>query len=187
VARTALTDILGEEVNDIDYRDLYANLDKLHPQRVTIEKQLFEREKNLFNLEETLFLYDLTSTYMEGKCEGNPAAKHGYSRDSRPDCRQQVLGLMVNKDRFPIGHEIFAGNTSDSSTVKTAIDTFESRTGIKKAATMVVDRGMSDKANLEMIKARGHHYIVAAKQTERVRWLAEFESEDGWQELMKQS
>jgi len=185
VERTALVDILGESIEHLNYRTLYGNLDKLHPQRGLIEQQLFERERNLFNLQNSLFLYDLTSTYMEGKCEKNPAMKHGYSRDSRPDCRQVVIGLMLNRDGFPIGHEIFDGNTSESKTVSGIFELFEERTGMKSGATIVVDRGMSGKETLEMIRARGHHYIVAAKQTERAHWLAEFESEEGWRELTK--
>lgn len=185
VSRTALGDILGASVDHIDYRDLYGNLDRLHPERENIEKALFDRERNLFNLDESLFLYDLTSTYMEGSCAKNPAAKFGYSRDKRSDCRQHVLGLMLNVDGFAVGHEMFDGNTSDCTTVETAINAFEKRTGIKTGATITMDRGMSDKANIELIKSRGHHYIVAAKQAERMQWLSEFENEDGWTELTK--
>jgi len=59
------------------------------------------------------------------------------------------------------------------------------RTGDTKGLTVVVDRGMSDQENLARIKAAGHHYLVAAKQTERHKWLAEFEEQDGWKEVMR--
>ena len=61
-------------------------------------------------------LYDLTSTYFEGLCLSNPKAKRGYSRDSRPDCKQVVVGLVLDGEGFPKAHEIFAGNRSDSTT-----------------------------------------------------------------------
>jgi transposase len=187
VSRTALCDLIGEDIDRLNYRELYGNLDKLHPKRQLIERELFECEKTLFNLDNTLFLYDLTSTYMEGRCSKNEAAKHGYSRDSRSDCRQVVIGLMLNRDGFPIGHEVFEGNTVDCKTVEHMVNEFETRTGGQKVATIVVDRGMSDKGNLEFIRSRGHHYIVAAKQTERQHWLAEFENQEGWHEVIRKS
>ena len=79
----------------------------------TIEAALVQRERSLFNLDTTVYLYDLTSTYFEGQCPRNGKAKLGYSRDKRPDCKQVVVGLVVNRDGFPITHEVFAGNTRD--------------------------------------------------------------------------
>jgi transposase len=183
VARTAIPDLLGEKYNRLNYRLLYDNLDKLHPQREFIENALFQRERTLFNLNSSVYLYDLTSTYFEGACELNPAAKHGYSRDSRPDCRQVVVGLILNGDGFPTGHEIFDGNRVDCTTVEEMLAALARRTGNTKGLTVVVDRGMSDQTNLDRIKAAGHHYLVAAKQTERLRWLAEFEEQAGWTEI----
>lgn len=186
VERTALPDILGEHLSDLNYRSLYGNLDKLHPQRELIEKRLFEKESSLFNLDTSVLLYDLTSTYFEGECASNPAAKHGYSRDSRPDCRQMVVGLMVNRDGFPVGHEVFEGNTVDCQTVEDMLGALEKRIGKRQGITITVDRGMSDQKNLELIRARGHHYLVAGKHAERTRWLAEFEDETGWHEVIRQ-
>lgn len=187
VARTAVPDLLGEKYNRLDYRLLYGNLDRLHEQREFIENSLAERERTLFNLSSSIYLYDLTSTYFEGNCASNPAAKHGYSRDSRPDCRQVVVGLILNGDGFPTGHEIFDGNTSDSTTVENMLAALARRTSNKKGLTVVVDRGMSDEENLARIKGAGHHYLVAAKQTERNKWLAEFEDQDGWREVQRSS
>ncbi len=187
VARTAVPDLLGEKYDRLNYRLLYDNLDKLHPHREFIENSLAQRERNIFNLSSSIYLYDLTSTYFEGKCERNPAAKHGYSRDNRSDCRQVVVGLILNGDAFPIGHEIFDGNTVDCTTVETMLAALARRTADTKGLTVVVDRGMSDSENLARIKAAGHHYLVAAKQTERHKWLAEFEEHEGWSEIAKPS
>ncbi len=185
VARTALSDILDKDVDDLNYRKLYGHLDRLHEKRKPIESQLFAREANLFNLDTSIYLYDLTSTYFEGQCASNESAKHGYSRDKRSDCRQIVVGLMLNRDGFPIGHEIFDGNTVDCQTVEIMMDTLAERTGVKEGLTITVDRGMSDQKNLELIRSRKHHYIVAAKQTERKKWLDEFESIEGWHEIIR--
>lgn len=149
VARTAIPDLLGDKYNRLNYRYLYESLDKLHPQRELIEVRLAEKEKTLFNLNSSVYLYDLTSTYFEGDCKLNPAAKHGYSRDKRSDCRQVVVGLILNGDGFPTGHEIFDGNRVDCTTVDDMLKALEKRTGSAKGLTVVVDRGMSGKANLE--------------------------------------
>src|SRR5271166_166605 len=74
---------------------------------------LCAKEKALFSLKESILLYDVTSTYFEGLCLSNPKAKRGYSRDSRPDCKQVVVGLVLDGEGFPKAHEIFAGNRSD--------------------------------------------------------------------------
>ncbi len=185
VARTALSDILDKDFDNLNYRKLYGQLDRLHLVREPVERELFAREASLFNLDTSVYLYDLTSTYFEGQCAANPSAKHGYSRDKRFDCRQIVIGLMLNRDGFPIGHEIFDGNTVDCQTVEMMIRSLVERTGVKEGLTLTVDRGMSDQSNLDLIRSQGHHYIVAAKQTERQKWLAEFETREGWHEIVR--
>ena len=110
IRSTALADILQVDFQDLAEDALYRNLDKLHKQRVTIEAALAEREKTLFCLDQTVFLYDVTSTFFEGLALANPKAKRGYSRDHRSDCKQVLIGLAVNRDGFPLAHEVFAGN-----------------------------------------------------------------------------
>ena len=186
VNRTALQDLLGVDLSQLNDDSLYRNLDRLWPHREMIEKGLVEKEKNLFNLDTTIYLYDLTSTYFEGKCGQNPLAKRGYSRDKRPDCKQVVIGLVVNRDGFPIAHEVFKGNVVDRKTVTAMLSALEARVGKQKGATVVVDRGMAYEENLEEIREAGYHYIVATRQAERNEWLDEFES-DGWREVMRET
>jgi hypothetical protein len=63
------------------------------------------------------YLYDVTSTYFEGQAEANPKAKLGHSRDKRADCKQVLIRLALGREGFPLGHEIFAGNRQDRSTL----------------------------------------------------------------------
>ncbi|MFQ5853556.1 MAG: IS1634 family transposase, partial [Candidatus Binatia bacterium] len=184
IRRTAISDILGTEFSTLNDEALYRNLDRLHPNRERIERELAEREKTLFNLDETLYLYDLTSTYFEGQALSNPQAKRGYSRDKRSDCKQVVVGLVLDRDGFPKAHEVFEGNRQDRSTVAEMLDCLEKRTGKKPGSTVVVDRAMAYEETLEQIRARELHYIVAGRQAERNAWLAEFEEED-WQEVIR--
>jgi transposase len=183
--RTALADILGTDFAALNDEALYRNLDRLHANREAIERELAEREKTLFNLDDTLYLYDLTSTYFEGEARGNPSAKGGYSRDKRGDAKQVLVGLVLDRDGFPKAHEIFDGNRQDRTTVGEMLDQLEKRTGHKPGSTVVVDRGMAYEEDLEQIRAHGHHYLVAARQPEKNAWLAEFEQNDDWEELVR--
>ena len=186
IRRTALADIFGVSFDALEEDPLYEVLDKLHPHRAAIETALIERERSLFNLDQTIYLYDLTSTYFEGACAHNPKAKRGHSRDHRSDCKQLVVGLVLNRDGFALTHEIFAGNTRDHLTLGTMIDRLRQRVELKEGATVVVDRGMAFDDNLAEIKARKLHYIVASRQPERNRWLAEFEDTDGFTPVLRE-
>jgi len=182
--RTAVGDILGTEFATLTEDALYRTLDKLHPHREQIERELAAREQQLFNLDETIYLYDLTSTYFEGQAGRNRQAKRGYSRDKRPDCKQVLVGLVLDRDGFPKAHEIFAGNRQDRSTVPDMLERLKQRTGQTWGATVVVDRGMAYEENLAQIRAQGLHYIVAGRQAERDAWLAELEADD-WEDVAR--
>jgi transposase len=168
VARSALSDILKEDFSQLNEDRLYRNMDRLYDKRGPIEAALCAKEKSLFSLQESILLYDLTSTYFEGLCLSNPKAKRGYSRDSRPDGKQVVVGLVLDAEGFPRAHEIFAGNRSDSTTVADMLSVLQRRVGKTKDATVVVDRGMANPENLATIQAAGYHWLVAAPQPERV-------------------
>jgi transposase len=187
IRRTALADILGTDFTDLSDEALYRNLDRLHPQRARIEQALAARERTLFNLDDTIYLYDLTSTYFEGRCPHNPQAKRGYSRDHRPDCKQVVIGLVLDRDGFPKAHEVFDGNRHDQTTVDDMLTKLEERTGRRGGATVVVDRGMAFAANLAQIRARGHHYLVAARYPERGAHQAAFAAAADWTEVVRVS
>jgi transposase len=181
---TALPDILGQDLCALGDNTLYLHLDKLHAQRELIESQLAEREKTLFNLDDSILLYDLTSTYFEGVCGKNRQAKYGYSRDGRSDCKQVVIGLVLNGDGFAKAHEVFDGNRVDTTTVADMLDSLDRRTkDAQHGRTVAVDRGMSSSANLSEITKRGYHYVVAAQHKERDALLAEFEDETSWGEV----
>ncbi|PYV39400.1 MAG: IS1634 family transposase [Acidobacteria bacterium] len=185
IRRTALGDILKEDFSKREDESLYRNLDRLHPNRELIERELAEQEKTLFSLDDTVYLYDLTSTYFEGQAPLNKQAKRGYSRDKRPDCKQVVVGLVLDRDGFPKAHEVFDGNVQDRSTVDKMLDALEKRTGKKADGTVIVDRGMAYAPDLEQIRKRGLHYLVAGLQSERNEWLDELEKEDDWEQVIR--
>ena len=181
IRSTALGDILGVDFTGLVDDPLYRNLDRLHPNRAAIESDLVEQERKLFQLDPTIYLYDLTSTYFEGQAKRNPKARRGYSRDKRPDCKQVVVGLVIGREGFPIAHEIFEGNTQDRKTLGRILDLLKDRVGMPEGSTVVVDRGMAHPENLTEIRQRKHHYVVAARQPERDKWLDQFEEPDGFE------
>jgi transposase len=186
IRETALSDMLGTDFDTLVDESLYQNLDRLHARRAVIEQGLAERERTLFNLDESLYLYDLTSTYFEGQCPHNPQAKRGYSRDNRPDCKQVVVGLVLDREGFPKAHEVFDGNRTDRTTLDDMLQALEARTGRTGGVTVVVDRGMAFEDNLQQIQARQCHYIVASRQGERNAHLDDFEDAAGWEAILRE-
>jgi Transposase len=185
IRRSALDDLLKVDFDTLTDSALYRNLDRLHPKRGMIESALVERERTLFNLDQTIYLYDLTSTYFEGQALANPKAKRGYSRDKRPDCKQVVVGLVVNRDGFPQAHEVFEGNLPDRNSLSTMLELLDERVGLKPGQTVVVDRGMAFDDNLAELKSRQLHYLVASRHCERDPWLSEFEDLSGFEEVIR--
>jgi len=157
--RSALPDLLGVSVEKINDDRLYRALDALLPHKAALEKHLKHRLGELFNLSYDLLLYDVTSTYFEGQCNGNGQAQRGYSRDSRGDCKQVCIALVVSRDGMPLGYELFAGNKADVTTVKEIVTTMEQRYG-KADRVWVMDRGMVSAANVQFLKEGGRRYIL---------------------------
>jgi transposase len=186
IRRTALADILATNFDALEETALYRTLDQLYPHRVAIERALVERERSLFNLDPAIYLYDLTSTYFEGVAAANPKAKRGHSRDKRPECKQVVVGLVVGREGFPICHEVLAGNTQDVTTLTGMLDRLAERVGLAAGATIVIDRGLASAANLAVCKDRKLHFVIAARQSERDRWLANFDDKAGFTPVLRQ-
>jgi len=176
---TALPELLGVPDEKVYDERLYRALDRLLPHKVALEKHLKSRLGTLFDLEYDLLLYDVTSTYFEGQCEGNPQAQRGYSRDKRSDCKQVCIGLVVTRDGMPLGYEVFPGNRTDVTTWQEIVTTMEERYG-KASRIWCGDRGMMSKANIEFMESGNRRYIIGASKGT----LKKFERqllEDDWQ------
>src|SRR5580704_3211356 len=181
--RTALEDLLRVPVEKVHTDRLYEGLDWLLPHKEAIERHLKERLGNLFDLKFDLLLYDVTSTYFEGACAGNPLAKRGYSRDSRPDCLQVCIGLVVTDDGIPLGYEVFAGNKHDSTTVEEIVKAMEAKYG-QASRIWVMDRGMTSEKNLAFLRQRGGQYIVGTPKA-MLRNFEEQLTRKEWREVQQ--
>ena len=177
--RTALSDLLQLGDEAINKDRLYRSLDHLLAHKVALEAHLAKRCGELFAVENEVLLYDVTSTYFEGQAAGNPQAQRGYSRDHRPDCKQVCIALVVSFDGFPLGYEVFAGNTHDSRTLQTIVATMEARHGVF-GRVWIADRGMASAANLAWLRQTGRRYIIGAAKSELKKFASELARADGW-------
>lgn len=135
----------------------YRALDHLILNKEKLEVALYERLRTLFEFESELVLYDLTSTYFEGR--GPASAKHGHSRDRKPRNVQVVIGVVMVAG-WPIAHHVWPGNTRDSTTVKKVIEDLSKRFHLRRIV-FVGDRGMVTKSNLDMLqKSKDHGFLV---------------------------
>jgi transposase len=133
--RHAVCEILG--ITKLDEDDLYENLAWLASKQENIEKKLFE---NRFpGKTPTLFLYDVTSSYLEG--DNNELANWGYNRDKKKGKKQIVVGLLTGPDGLPVAVRVFEGNTVDTKTVAEQVRILARNFGVKDV-TLVGDRGM---------------------------------------------
>ena len=152
----AACDVLRLESFDED--DLYRNLDWLHENQTTIEDRLFRLRHPDGKV--PLFLYDVTSSYLEGT--ENELAAFGYNRDGKNGKRQIVIGLLCEESGWPVSVEVFAGNTSDTSTFTSQVRKVADRFG-GGAVTFVGDRGMIKGPQIDALQTEDgeFHYITA--------------------------
>jgi transposase len=177
--RTALCDLLQFGDEEVNKDRLYRGLDHLLAHKTALEAHLSQRCGELFAVDNEVLLYDVTSTYFEGEAEANPQAKRGYSRDHRPDCKQVLIALVVTFDGFPLGYEVFAGNTHDSKTLQTIVAEMEARHGVV-GRVWISDRGMASRENLAWLRDTGRRYIVGAPKSELKKFARELAQPDGW-------
>lgn len=180
--RTALADLLQLEDAQVNKDRLYRALDELLVHKAALEAHLSRRCGELFAVENEVLLYDVTSTYFEGQAEGNPLAQRGYSRDHRSDCKQVCIALVVTFDGFPLGYEVFAGNTHDSRTLQTIVATMEARHGML-GRVWIADRGMASADNLAWLRQTGRRYIIGAPKSELRKFNAPLAAAAGWREI----
>ena len=161
--QSTLAETLG--VADADEDELYGAMDWLLARQERIERGLAARHLG----PGALVLYDLTSTYVEGRhC---PLAKHGHSRDGKPGTLQIEYGLITDEGGRPIAVEVVAGDTADPVTVPAAVTKLRDRFGLAEVV-LVGDRGMLTSARIEVLREQGLGWISSLRAP-AVRALAE--------------
>ena len=163
-AQNSLGECLG--LDDVDEDDLYHAMDWLLSQQKKIEKSLAKKHLK----DGALVLYDLTSTYFEGRtC---PLAKHGYSRDGKPGKLQIEFGLLCNADGCPVAVEVFEGNVADPMTVRSQVQKVRERFGLRRVI-LVGDRGMLTEARINGDLRDGDVDWITSLRAPAIRSLVE--------------
>jgi transposase len=153
--RHAVCDIL--QLDSFCEDDLYQAMDWLADHQQRIEKSLFTHRYADKGTPQ-FYLYDVTSSYLEGG--HNELGEWGYNRDGKKGKKQIVIGLMTDKEGWPICIEVFEGNTNDTATVKNQIKKMADRFGVEKV-TLVGDRGMIKSTQISDLADEHFHYITA--------------------------
>jgi hypothetical protein len=151
----AACDVVGIR-RGFDENDLYQNLSWLCQHQTQIEQRLFAA-RHAQNKPE-LFLYDVTSSYLEG--EDNALGAYGYNRDGKKGKKQIVIGMLCDQDGEPVSTEVFRGNTQDPQTFGAQVRKASQRFGCERV-TFVGDRGMIKRGQIEELSQAGFHYITA--------------------------
>jgi hypothetical protein len=155
------------DLSQVDEAKLYAAMDWLFVRQATIEQRLARRHLQ----DGSLVLYDVTSTYFEGRtC---PLAQIGYSRDGKKGTLQIVFGLLCNREGCPVAVEVFAGNTADPKTLSPQVAKVRERFGLQRVV-FVGDRGMLTSARLreDFEGVAGLGWISALRTTEIQKLVA---------------
>lgn len=161
--RSGLGELIGFDFETMDLNRLYRASDALFKHREALQDHLFAQAQSSFGFGQTITLYDLTNTYFEGIAAGVAKAKRGHSKESRSDCPLVTLAMALDGSGFPRRSRVFAGNASESATLKEMLDGL----GAPAGATVVMDAGIATEANLTWLRAQGYQYVVVSRLRER--------------------
>ena len=156
---SAMDELLEHDAEVAGKDRLYRCLDRIVEHKQDLFIWLKQKWAELFQADFEVLLYDLTSTYFEGDMDKCKMAKRGYSRDSRPDCAQVVIALIVTPDGFPLAYEVMDGNSSEQKTLRPFLDHIEQTYG-KARRVWVMDRGIPTEATLKEMRERKISYLV---------------------------
>lgn len=132
---------------------------------IFLKEQVLEKVNDFtqkeYGLDYSLMFYDVTTLYFE-TFEEDDLRKTGFSKDSKSQQPQILVGLMVSKDGFPLAFDIFPGNTFEGHTILPVVKAFIQKHNVKRL-TVVADAAMISTYNIKELKAEGIHYIVGAR------------------------
>jgi transposase len=170
---TALPELLDVRLSKTTKDRLYRVGDELLKHRKAIETSLRATSRDLFSLNRSVILYDVTNTHFEGVCAKNPKARHGRNKQKRNDCRQVAVGMAFDENGFPLAHEVFEGNISDTKTLRRILARLAlPEPGLKPV--VILDAGFASAANLALLREMGWSYLINVTRDTRQKYADEF-------------
>lgn len=182
---SAIGELTEKSLDEISLSSLYRIGDKILEHKKEIETHLFNVENRVHPEREMLYLFDLTNFYFEGQSLGNKLAQYGKSKEKRSDCPLVSLGLVVDAHGFPISSEVFEGNVGEVTTLAVILEKmkyFENYLP-KMAPTLVMDRGIASKENIEFLKNKNIPYTVVTRGPRNGHYLDIFENHESDQDF----
>jgi Transposase len=180
---SALQELPGiSDIKKISKDRFYEAADDLYSNKDRIEDMLFHKEREYFpHTEATIYLYDLTNTYLEGHGANNTLAARGHCKSKRYDCPLITLALVVGDDGLPIFSQIYKGNQSEPETMELMMRRLYQRMHGSQIPlfkpTVAMDRGIATKDNIAWLQENGYHYILIRREDGNEEYRQQFESD----------
>lgn len=185
--QTSLPDFFDENIALIHKDHIYSIADKLLKHKTKLEAHLYQRQKDILKKDNTVFLFDLTNFYFEGKCENNKLAKRGKSKEKRSQNPLVTLALIVDSDGLPVKSKIYKGNIGEPATLKEILDECglldDKGDLFNYRPTLAMDRGIATKENLELIKKYGFPFTVIERASRTHLFKEEFAKLEGFKKI----
>ncbi len=164
-ASSGLLELFGKNVHKLTRHDLYKVSRKLYDIKDELEAFFYTRMTDMFNIKNSIFIYDLTNTYFEGRKENSKKAKYGRNKEKRYDCKQIVLAAVVNEQGFLKYSKIYEGNMSDPKTMLDLVKALDksNKTDKKVKAIVVLDAGIATDENLTLLREDGYEYVCVSR------------------------
>ena len=180
--RSALQELPGASgIKELGKDRFYEAADDLYANKDRIEDMLYSKERECFpHTDSTIYLYDMTNTYLEGHGLDNKLAARGNCKSKRTDCPLIALSLVVDDSGMPICSQIYKGNQSEPETMATIMERlsqrmYGSQIPIVKP-TVAMDRGVATDDNVTWLQKNGYNYIVIKREDGCEQYRERFES-----------
>jgi len=186
--RSSCAEIIDSSLIKLKKDPVYETGDALYYLKDKIEKSLAQKENTIFETDSTLYLYDLTNTYFEGKCKGNPAAKRAKSKDKQNGAPLMCLALLIDKRGYPVFSQVYEGNASEPITLPEVLDKLEQdcqKSLLCIKPTIVADKGIATEQNIQLLKKRGYPYMVVERKARERDYTEHFKDLSGFESIKK--
>ena len=147
--------------HDIELQHIYRSMDMIESSSRDFQKKAFETICSYFHNPIDCFFFDVTTLYFESVIQDD-LKDFGFSKDQKINCVQIVLALVVDSEGNPIAYELFKGNLSETKTLIPVLESLRKSFSIKNV-TVVCDRGLASKSNVEALQKTKFHFVIATK------------------------
>lgn len=167
---SGILQLFSKSARKVTRHDLYKISRKLYDIKDDLEVFFYNRLTDMFNIKNSIFIYDLTNTYFEGRKAGSKKAKFGRSKEKRDDCKLVVMAAVINEQGFLNHSNIYEGNMSDPMTLLDIVSKLDKRraettidwTG-GKPPMIVMDAGIATEDNLMLLREKGYEYVCVSR------------------------